>query len=85
VLTGCLATLIAWGSYSQQSRTSTGSRTDLASNLPYLCGYGASRLVREAGLLTYQQKGRSMITGDIIENIGITFAEIFEDLQDDME
>jgi hypothetical protein len=41
--------------------------------------------VREAALLTYQQKGRSMITGDIIENIGVTFAEIFEDLQDDME
>ncbi|KAJ3254071.1 hypothetical protein HK103_007532 [Boothiomyces macroporosus] len=49
------------------------------SYIEYFCGYAASRLLRESAQTTFEQKGRSMVTGDILANIGPQFSKIFEE------
>ena len=45
----------------------------------FLVGYAACTLLRAASYKAYTQKGRGMITNDIVHNIPTCFIEIFED------
>ncbi|KAL2919401.1 hypothetical protein HK105_201045 [Polyrhizophydium stewartii] len=87
VLAGVLGTFLAWtngfktGRWYECDSTNPQAPADAADLLPisaYLCAYGASRLVRECALAAYEKRKRSMVTSDVIEEIGPVFSRIFD-------
>ncbi|KAJ3270841.1 hypothetical protein HDV01_007390 [Terramyces sp. JEL0728] len=81
LLTGMLATFISWGIKYRE----LNGPFENDSYIEYFCGYAASRLLRESAQTTFEQKGRSMVTGDILANIGPQFSKIFEDNKQDRQ
>lgn len=53
------------------------SSSDIAKHIPLLAAYGASTFNRTCSRRTFEEKGRSMQTEDMIPNIGKVFEEVF--------
>lgn len=51
---------------------------DLAKNVPLLAAYGASTFNRTVSKRGFEKKGRSMVTGDLVDLVGPVYSELFE-------
>ena len=49
----------------------------LADNIPMLAAYGASTFNRTVSKRGWEQKGRSMVTGDLLDLVGPVYTEVF--------
>lgn len=49
----------------------------MAKNIPLLAAYGASTFNRTASKRGWEKKGRSMVTGDLVELVGPVYDEVF--------
>ena len=49
----------------------------IAENIPLLAAYGASTFNRTVSKRGWEQKGRAMVTGDLVELIGPVYSEVF--------
>jgi ATP-dependent NAD(P)H-hydrate dehydratase len=50
---------------------------ELAANIPLLAAYGASTFNRTVSKRGFEKKGRSMVTGDLVEMVGEVYEEVF--------
>ncbi|TIB71676.1 hypothetical protein E3Q23_00398 [Wallemia mellicola] len=69
ILSGAAGTLLAWGSVYAKG---IGSDKDIKvphEDIPLYAAYGASTFTRECSRLTFEEKGRSMITQDMLKNL----------------
>ncbi|KAJ3362894.1 hypothetical protein HDU91_003203 [Kappamyces sp. JEL0680] len=77
ILAGCLATFLTWALKHGQS-TSQGQEAVHAGDATLLVGYAASRLVRQASFLAYQEHRRGMLTSHVLDQLGPAFSLLFE-------
>lgn len=49
----------------------------IAENIPVLAAYGASTFNRTVSKRGFQKKGRSMVTGDLVDMVGDVYEEVF--------
>lgn len=72
VLSGCLATFLAW---TTASRT-LGHGTNVAEDrLPLLAAYGASTITRRCSHKAFKRTGRAMLAHDMIAEIGDAYTQ----------
>ncbi|KAI9209598.1 Ribokinase-like protein [Polychytrium aggregatum] len=72
LLAGSLATFLGWSTHFPADNASEAS--------PQLSAcYGACVLTRQCSAAAFQRKGRSMMTTDMIEEIGSVFGQLFPD------
>ncbi|KAF8347857.1 Ribokinase-like protein [Amanita rubescens] len=79
VLTGCVGTFLAWGKCYETGAFGDGSIP--ASRIPFLGAIGGSMVTRTASRRAFLREGRSVVTQDIIPEIGKSFAEVFDEEQ----
>ncbi|WWD17128.1 ATP-dependent (S)-NAD(P)H-hydrate dehydratase [Kwoniella shandongensis] len=82
ILSGSTGVLMAWGSeWVRGSYAHVGHPppTDkaIAENIPLLAAYGASTFNRTASKRGFEKKGRSMVTGDLVDMVGDVYTEVF--------
>lgn len=79
ILSGCMATFVAWTKlYEKKGWDVTDLPADFKDNVPFVAMLGASFLVRKASKAAFEDKGRSLVTTDVIEHIGTAFKNLFE-------
>ncbi|WWC89158.1 ATP-dependent (S)-NAD(P)H-hydrate dehydratase [Kwoniella dendrophila CBS 6074] len=82
ILSGSTGVLMAWGSewvrgsYSHVGHPPPKDK-GIAENIPLLAAYGASTFNRTVSKRGFEQKGRSMVTGDLVDLVGPVFEELF--------
>lgn len=76
ILSGTIATMLAWTA-TLESRG--GSVPQLGIPSTVVASWGACLVVRTAACLAFQKKGRSMLAGDVIENLGSAIHSHFEE------
>ena len=54
---------------------------EIAENIPLLAAYGASTFNRTVSKRGWEQKGRAMVTGDLLELVGPVYSEVFGRLE----
>lgn len=75
VLSGAVGTFLAWGaSHSQRE-----GRSDADEDMTRLAAYAGSTLTRTASRLTFARLKRAMQTGDMLNDVGNAFEEVFGD------
>lgn len=83
ILSGSTGVLLAWGTewtkgtYERAGRPPPTDADDLAPHIPLLAAYGASTFNRTCSRRTFERKGRSMQTEDMVPNIHEVFEEVF--------
>ena len=55
----------------------------VAENIPILAAYGASTFNRTVSKRGFEKKGRSMVTGDLVDMVGPVYEEVFGKPQED--
>lgn len=58
------------------------NKEEFAKYIPLLAAYGASTFNRTASRRGFEQKGRAMLTGDLVDLVGPVFVELFGKYQD---
>lgn len=82
ILSGSMGVLLAWGSewvrgtYEHVGLPPPSSEA-IAKNIPLLAAYAASTFNRTVSKRGWEQKGRSMVTGDLIDLVGPVYEELF--------
>jgi len=76
VLSGCVGTFMAWGRCYEDGVF--GNNTIPASRIPLLAAIGGSLVTRTASRRAFSKEGRSVVTQDMIPEIGKSFQEVFE-------
>ncbi|KAM6497114.1 ATP-dependent (S)-NAD(P)H-hydrate dehydratase [Amanita muscaria] len=79
VLSGCVGAFLAWGRCYE-----TGAFGDNAvptSRIPFLSAIGGSMVTRTASRRAFSKQGRSLVTEDILPEIGNAFTSIFGEEQ----
>lgn len=72
VLSGCLATFLAWASASQL----LGHAKDIPeTRLPLLAAYGAGVITRRSSHQAFKSAGRAMLAHDMLEQIGGAYTQ----------
>ncbi|EIW70485.1 hypothetical protein TREMEDRAFT_29037 [Tremella mesenterica DSM 1558] len=90
ILSGSVGVLLAWGSewvrgsYEHIGHPPPKSK-GIADNIPLLAAYGASTFNRTVSMRGWQAKGRSMVTGDLVELVGPVYEELFGAAEDSPE
>ncbi|KAL0255370.1 ATP-dependent (S)-NAD(P)H-hydrate dehydratase [Cryptococcus tetragattii IND107] len=82
ILSGSTGVLLAWGSeWVRGSYEHVGhpppQEKAIAENIPVLAAYGASTFNRTVSKRGFQKKGRSMVTGDLVDMVGDVYEEVF--------
>ncbi|ODO04828.1 ATP-dependent (S)-NAD(P)H-hydrate dehydratase [Cryptococcus amylolentus CBS 6273] len=82
ILSGSTGVLLAWGSeWVRGTYESVGhpppEDKSIAENVPLLAAYGASTFNRTVSKHGFAKKGRSMVTGDLVELVGPVYEELF--------
>nr|XP_019011001.1 ATP-dependent (S)-NAD(P)H-hydrate dehydratase [Kwoniella pini CBS 10737]OCF49782.1 ATP-dependent (S)-NAD(P)H-hydrate dehydratase [Kwoniella pini CBS 10737] len=82
ILSGSTGVLMAWGSeWVRGSYKHVGhpppSDKGIAENIPLLAAYGASTFNRTVSKRGFEKRGRSMVTGDLVELVGPVYEELF--------
>ncbi|ADV21550.1 ATP-dependent (S)-NAD(P)H-hydrate dehydratase [Cryptococcus gattii Ru294] len=82
ILSGSTGVLLAWGSeWVRGSYKHVGhpppQEKAIAENIPVLAAYGASTFNRTVSKRGFQKKGRSMVTGDLVDMVGDVYEEVF--------
>lgn len=75
VLSGNIGTMMAWGKCYEGGAYGDGSVS--ASEIPLLASVGGCIVTRTASRITFEKKGRAMITQDMITELGDAFVEVF--------
>lgn len=82
ILSGSTGVLLAWGSewvrgtYEHVGHPPPQDKA-IAENIPVLAAYGASTFNRTVSKRGFQKKGRSMVTGDLVDMVGEVYEEVF--------
>lgn len=58
------------------------SSEEFAKHIPLLAAYGASTFNRTVSRRGFEKRGRSMLTGDLVDLVGPVFEELFGEMQD---
>ncbi|KAF8966351.1 H-hydrate dehydratase [Flammula alnicola] len=77
VLSGSVGAFMAWGRCYEDG--AYGDRSLPASRVPLLAAVGGSMVTRTASRLAFAKYGRSVVTEDMIPEIGKAFTEMFGD------
>ena len=81
VLSGTVGTFLAWGKCFEDGAWAAHGNPEKAgisvSHLPFLAAIGGSLVTRTTSKRAFERNGRSMITADLIGEIGAAFEEIF--------
>jgi ATP-dependent NAD(P)H-hydrate dehydratase len=75
VLTGCVATFLAWGKCYETG--AFGDGTVPPSRMPFLSAIGGSVVTRTTSRRAFLKEGRAVVTEDMIPEVGKAFATIF--------
>ncbi|WVF71336.1 ATP-dependent (S)-NAD(P)H-hydrate dehydratase [Kwoniella sp. CBS 6097] len=82
ILSGSTGVLMAWGSewvkgsYEHVGHPPPKDKA-IAANIPLLAAYGASTFNRTVSKRGFEKKGRSMVTGDLVDLVGPVYEELF--------
>ncbi|KAI9639352.1 putative cytoplasm protein [Dioszegia hungarica] len=88
ILSGSTGVLMAWGSewvkgtYTDVGHPPPDSKA-IAENVPLLAAYGASTFNRTVSKRGFEKKGRSMVTGDLVDLVGPVYEEVFGKARED--
>ena len=77
VLSGAVGTFMAWGKCYEDG--AFGDKKIPASRIPFLAAIGGSMVTRNTSRIAFGKHGRSVVTEDMISEIGKAFNEVFED------
>ncbi|PPQ76253.1 hypothetical protein CVT26_008288 [Gymnopilus dilepis] len=77
VLSGAVGTFMAWGKCYEDG--AFGDRKVPASRIPLLASIGGSILTRTVSRMAFLERGRSVITEDMIPKLGQAFEEVYGD------
>jgi len=77
VLSGCVGTFMAWGRCFEDG--AFGQKEIPVSRIPILSAIGGSMVTRTASRRAFHKQGRSVVTEDMIPDIGKSFSEVFGD------
>jgi len=77
ILSGCVGTFMAWGRCYEDG--AFGNNSIPPSRIPLLAAVGGSMVTRTASRRAFSKEGRSVVTQDMIPEIGKSFQEIFAD------
>ncbi|KAF8651598.1 hypothetical protein AX16_004688 [Volvariella volvacea WC 439] len=75
VLSGLVGTFMAWGKNYEGGVF--GDRSIPTSRMPFLAAIGGSMVTRTASRRAFNKEGRSLVTEDMLSEIGKSFAEVF--------
>ncbi|KAH8077874.1 Ribokinase-like protein [Cristinia sonorae] len=75
VLSGSIGTMLAWGKCYEDG--AFGNKSIPSSRIPLLAATGGSILTRTASKRAFAKQGRSVVTEDMIPEIGSAFSAIF--------
>lgn len=79
ILSGAIAAWTAWAlAYEQKLWDVTPLPKEFENNVLLVAMYGASSLVRRASRLAFEEKGRSMVTTDVLGHLGTAFKQLYE-------
>jgi ATP-dependent NAD(P)H-hydrate dehydratase len=76
ILSGGVGAFLAWAKCYESG--AFGDKTISVSRMPILAAVGASMVTRMTSRIAFQQEGRSVVTQDMLKEIGGGFAEVFE-------
>lgn len=76
ILSGGVGAFLAWAKCYESG--AFGDKTIPVSRMPILAAAGASMVTRMTSRIAFQQEGRSVVTQDMLKEIGGAFAEVFE-------
>jgi len=77
VLSGCVGTFMAWGRCYEDGIF--GDHKIPVSRIPLLAAVGGSMVTRTASRFAFAKNGRSVVTEDMIPEVGKAFTEVFGD------
>lgn len=77
ILSGTVGAFLAWGKCYEDG--AFGDKSIPSERIPILAATGGSMVTRTASKITFGQKGRSMITADMLGETGQAFREVFGD------
>lgn len=77
ILSGAVGTFLAWGKCYEEGTYGDGSIP--SERIPALAATGGSMVTRTVSKIAFSKKGRSVITADMIGEIGQAFKEVFGD------
>jgi len=75
ILSGCVGTMLAWGKCYEDGAFGDGKLS--TARIPILAAVGGSMVTRTTSRLAFSRQGRSVITADMISDIGAAFEELF--------
>lgn len=76
MLSGTLAAFIAWATTNSAAADEAAKQVGVPALL--IAAYGAACTVRLASQAAFKRKRRSMLAGDVIEELGPTIDNLFE-------
>ncbi|KAJ3515179.1 hypothetical protein NLJ89_g1927 [Agrocybe chaxingu] len=79
VLSGTVGSFMAWGRCYEDG--AFGDHKVPASRIPLLAAVGGSMVTRTSSRIAFSKHGRSVVTEDMLPEIGKAFTEVFEDDQ----
>lgn len=77
ILSGAVGTFLAWGKCYEDEAFGDGSVP--SERIPILSATAGSMLTRTTSKIAFAQKGRSVITADMLGEVGQAFKEVFGD------
>jgi ATP-dependent NAD(P)H-hydrate dehydratase len=75
ILSGALGAFLAWGKCYEDGAFGDGSVP--VSRMPLLAATGASMVTRTASRIAFEREGRSVVTQDMLPDIGRAFRTVF--------
>ena len=78
LLAGALITCYYWTLRNHDKIEPSSSHAGLSASAAQVAGYAASALIRTSTQSVFSKLGRSMISADVLKEIGPTFARLFE-------
>jgi len=75
ILSGGVGAFLAWAKCYESG--AFGDQTIPVSRMPILAAIGASMVTRTTSRLAFEKEGRSVVTQDMLKEIGGAFAEVF--------
>ncbi|PPQ67856.1 hypothetical protein CVT25_010295 [Psilocybe cyanescens] len=77
VLSGTVGTFMAWGKCYEDG--AFGDHSLPASRIPLLAAVGGSMVTRTASRIAFAKNGRSLVTEDMLPEIGNAFTQVFDE------
>ena len=81
VLAGCIGTFLSWAAAGASGSSGEGEDSEAAEisrDAKVASAFAGSLLTREASRAAFEERGRSMVCGDVVEEVGPAFSRLFE-------